>query len=653
MSASPGVPPRASILIVCHRRSDLLASCLESIRRNVDRANAETIVLFNGTPESARAQLGELLDGVRVIVSGVNLGFSAGNNRAAAIARGEYLVFLNDDTEVRPGWLEALLRTADRHPEAGAVGSKVVHPDGRMQEAGSIIWNDGSTIGVGRGIPEASSRWDFMREVDYASACSLLVRRDLFEQIGGFDARFFPGYNEDVDLCLSVQTRGHRILYEPRSVIVHHESQTGAESRTFLILRGRTALREKWGRTLSRFCEPRPGDPSAVALAVHRARRSPRRVLIVDDRLPNPGLGSGFGRMLDAVRDLAGARYAVSFYPTASADGDRAELQELGVEVIEQELVRHLADPANFYDVGIVSRPHNFKHVLKLRRFQSHAAVIYDAEALFHRRLEREAELLAPYEPAAAQLALSKAEHARRLEQRVVREVDRVISVSKVEAGFLRAVPGHCPVDVIEPLAPDVRMTQSGFTERAGMVFVAGWLGPYPSPNSDGLEWFAAHALPLIEATLESSARLLVTGGNPPREVLGLAGTAISFVGHVADLAQTYDQARVAIVPVRYGAGIKIKALEALQHGVPVVTTSVGAEGIDGAGGPAVEVCDDPAEFAERVVALLSDERSWSAARAEMVALHEHWSSRTRAPWASIVETALKEKTIDRVALHR
>ncbi len=652
MSASSGVPPRASILIVCHRRSDLLADCLRSIRENVQGVAAETIVLFNGTPEAERFELAALLDGTRVVVSGVNLGFGAGNNRAAEFARGEFLVFLNDDAEVRPGWLEALVATADRHPRAGAVGSKVVLPDGRLQEAGSIIWSDGSTLGVGRGIPEASRQWDYRRETDYASACSLLVRRALFEQIGGFDDRFFPGYNEDVDLCLSIRASGHRVLYEPRSEIVHHESQTGADAKTFLIMRGRKMLNEKWGPALERFPEPHPRDPTAIALAVHRAKGSPRRVLIVDDRLPNPGLGSGFGRMLDALRDLSGAGYATYFYPTASGAGEVSELQELGVEVIEQELGKHLADPANFYDVAIVSRPHNFKHVRRLRRFQPHAAVIYDAEALFHRRLEREAELLAASDPAAAELTLRKAEDARRLERRVVRAVDRVISVSKVEARFLRSIPRHCPVDVIEPLAPDVRMTRRAFSERDGMVFVAGWLGPYPSPNSDGLEWFAAHALPLIEERL-GSVRLSITGGDPPREVQELAGESIRFVGHVKDLAQMYDAARLAIVPVRYGAGIKIKALEALQHGVPVVTTSVGAEGIDGAGGPAVSVCDDPGEFAEHALALLRDERTWDTARTAITALHERWESRVQAPWAAIVETALQEKTIDRVALHR
>lgn len=651
MPASPGAP-RASILIVCHRRSDLLADCLRSIRRNAGEVPAETIVLFNGTPEADRRELAELLDGVRVIVSGVNLGFGTGNNRAAALARGEYLVLLNDDAEVRPGWLDALVRTAERHPQAGAVASKVIHPDGRLQEAGSIIWRDGSTLGVGRGIPEASTRWDYLREIDYGSACSLLVRRALFERIGGFDDRFFPGYNEDVDLCLSLRAAGQRVLYEPRSEIVHHESQTGAEAKTFLIMRGRELLREKWAATLECFPEPRPRDPTAIALAVHRARGNPRRVLIIDDRLPNPGLGSGFGRMLDALRDLSGSGYATSFYATASRAGDRSELQELGVEVIDQELGQHLADPANFYDVAIVSRPHNFKHVRRLRRFQPHAAVIYDAEALFHRRLEREAALLADSDPEAARLAMQEAHHARRLEQKVVRSVDRVISVSKVEAQFLRSIPQHCPIDVIEPLAPDVRMTRRPFAERNGMVFVAGWLGPYPSPNSDGLEWFAEHALPLIEHR-RSPVRLSVTGGGPPLEVLTLAGRSITFVGHVDDLAGIYDAARLAIVPVRYGAGIKIKALEALQHGVPVVTTSVGAEGIDGAGGPAVSVCDDPGEFAERALALLDDERAWEAARTAIAGLHERWESRVQAPWAAIVETALKEKTIDRVALHR
>jgi glycosyltransferase involved in cell wall biosynthesis len=374
-------------------------------------------------------------------------------------------------------------------------------------------------------------------------------------------------------------------------------------------------------------------------------------LLVIDDRLPAQGAGSGFGRMLEAVRELAAAGYALSLHPTGTAAGDRRELQDLGVNIVENDLRSHLASPASLYDVAIISRPHNFTTAIRpIRRHQPQSAIIYDAEALFHRRLEREAELLRASDPQAAERLWAEARQSRHLEQRIVRAVDRAVSVSAVEAEFLRSVAGHCPIEVIEGLARGAQMTPSPFVERRGMVLVAGWLAPYPSPNSDGLEWFVEHVLPRVTRRLPW-AELSVTGAGGYEQVGRVAGPCVRFLGHLDDLGVVYDRARVAIVPLRYGAGIKNKAIEALQHGVPVVTTNVGAEGIPGAGGNALTVCDDPAAFADRLVALLDDRRAWESARAAVAELNAGWGRVRTSSWPEIVETALKEKTIGRVAV--
>ncbi len=629
----------------------MLAGCMASLQRHVSRAVPfETLVLFNGTPIADRERVRSALGADRLVEADVNLGFPGGNNRLAAMAKGEFLVFLNDDAEVQPGWLEALVQTADAHPAADAVGSRLMHPDGSLQEAGSVIWRDGSTIGVGRGLPPSSRRYDYLRDVDYVSASSLLVRRSTFERLGGFDERYFPGYLEDVDLCLAIRSHGGRVLYQPRSVAVHHESQSGAESKNFLILRGRRMLRDKWTAELAHRAEAKPWDQTAIELAIHRARGNPRRVLIVDDRLPDPGGGSGFGRMLDAIRELSAAGYAISLHPTIDAGGPRAAIQDLGVEVVEGDLAEHLATPHITYDVAIVSRPNNFSVIRRLRRLQPQSAIVYDAEALFHRRLEREAAVLQHTNPQQAALALTHAEPMRRLEEHIARTVDRVVAVSTVEAEALEQMPRHRPVDVIEGRSLDARITARPFERRWGMVLVAGWLAPYPSPNSDGLEWFLDHVLPVVRETLPW-AELRVTGAKPPEELVCRASPSLKFVGHVQDLGALYDSARLAIVPVRYGAGIKNKALEAVLHGVPVVATTVGAEGVPGAPGPGFAVTDEPAQFARHVVALLNDRRAWTAARAALVQLRLQDDSRPRPGWPAIVEELLKDRTVDPLAV--
>ena len=144
-------------------------------------------MVLNGARLEVRDFLEQAVDGVTLVPSEVNVGFAGACNLGRRAARGTFLALLNDDTEIEEGWLEQLVATAEAHPGVGAVGSAVLFPDGRVQEAGSIDWNDGSTIPVGRGAATLAPEHDFVRDVDYCSACSLLVRTSTWDAVGGMD----------------------------------------------------------------------------------------------------------------------------------------------------------------------------------------------------------------------------------------------------------------------------------------------------------------------------------------------------------------------------------------------------------------------------------------------------------------------------------
>lgn len=175
------------------------------------------------------------------------------------------------------------------------------------------------------------------------------------------------------------------------------------------------------------------------------------------------------------------------------------------------------------------------------------------------------------------------------------------------------------------------------------MLAVLGWAAGGLSPNADGLLWFASEVLPRIRRRLPW-ARLFVTGGTPPPEVAHLAGPAIVFLGHVSDLATVYSAARVAIVPLRYGSGVKNKTVEALLFGVPVVATSIGAEGIDCAGLEAIDVCDDPEAFAAAATLLLSDRRAWDDRRRTLEQLVAHWEEAPVGRWTDVIDEVCRER---------
>jgi GT2 family glycosyltransferase len=269
--------PDLSVCILVLDHTAMVLACLESLRRpGALPQRTELVVVANGTPPD---QLDGLMarDDVVLVVNNVNLGFAAGCNQAASVARGPLLVFLNDDSTVERGCIDALVRAAATDPAIGAVGSRILYGDGTLQEAGSVIWRDGSTTHVGEGLPPGSVAFQESRDVDYASANGLLVTRRAWDAVGGFDERFYPAYFEDVDLCMGLVAGGFRIRYQPEARVVHQGSQSTTEVyRVFLLARNRQRLVEKWGRVLERFDPPPQKDDgpkfeAAVRRAVRRA----------------------------------------------------------------------------------------------------------------------------------------------------------------------------------------------------------------------------------------------------------------------------------------------------------------------------------------------------------------------------------------------
>ncbi len=646
----PGrVDPVASVVVVAWRDAPHLEACLAAFAQSAPRVAHELIVVANEPTVALVRRLPALAGRATVLRSEANLGFGGAVNLAASRARGELLALLNDDARPEPGWLDELVAAHARHPGAAAVGGLTLFPDGRVQEAGSVVWADGWTTGVGRGETVAEGRFLADRRVDYCSAANLAVRRAAFLGAGGFDDLYYPAYFEDVDLCLRLRSGGGEIWFTAAARVRHGESKsTNATFRAFLMETNHARFVGRWSDQLGAR-PPRDTSPTGIERAVCAAAGAEARLLVIDDRTPDPAFGSGLGRMADVLTELSAVgRYLVTFFAGAEGGiGATDRLERLGVEHVRTDLVAyrgrlgdaiadHLATRPTGYEAVLVSRPHNYeRYAATLRALLPGVPLLYDAEAVYSRRLERQAAL-AP--DLVTRLALERELAAmQRLEAAIATGADAIVCICEEEAEVFRHLGGRA-VLVNPPQLAGAAPTPAGFAERAGIAFVAGWGAGGASPNADGLIWFVRNVLGRVRARVPD-ARLYVSGAEPPRNVRRLEGPAVELGGKVEDLAELYGRVRVAIVPVRSGAGVKLKTVEALQHGVPVVATTVGAEGIALDEPGALAIADEPAAFADALVALLTDAAAWEAQRRAIEQQERRWAQLERpSVWRDLVD---------------
>lgn len=211
-----------SIIIPSYNNQRLMEKCLASIRKNTVEIDFEVLVVDDCSADGARDYLKAQKD-IQLILNDKNLGFAASNNKAANIARGNIMVFLNNDTEVQPGWLKSIDEVFKKEKNIGAVGVRLLFPDGKIQHAGVVIAPDHTPRHIYRlkptGYPAANKERDFK----VLTAACLAIPKKIFEEMGGFDEAYRNGL-EDVDLCLKIYHKGYRLIYTPKAVVIHHES---------------------------------------------------------------------------------------------------------------------------------------------------------------------------------------------------------------------------------------------------------------------------------------------------------------------------------------------------------------------------------------------------------------------------------------------
>ncbi len=217
-----------SIIIPVFNKVEFTKQCIENLALNTAYKPYEVIIIDNSSSDGTGEFLESLEGDVKIITNDTNFGFARSNNQGAKVAKGKYLMFLNNDTIPQPGWLDNMVKIMKERPDVAVVGSKLIYPDNTIQHAGVAFDVTDSSVRLShiyKGFDKEHKAVNYIREMNAVTAACMLVRKNLFLNIGMFDEGFLNGY-EDVDFCLRVREMGNKIIYNSESELYHYEETT-------------------------------------------------------------------------------------------------------------------------------------------------------------------------------------------------------------------------------------------------------------------------------------------------------------------------------------------------------------------------------------------------------------------------------------------
>ncbi len=645
--------PTVSIVIPVYNQFAYTYACLKSIAKNSGDILYEVIIADDCSTDLTK-HIGEAVTGIRVIRNNENLRFLLNCNNAAKQAKGKYILFLNNDTQVMPGWLEPLVSLIEQDADEnnkriaqqnisevkntflkqarqekahtkrlqqkiqekqqkqrakiGMVGSKLIYPDGRLQEAGGILWKDASAWNYGHLQDPTMPEYNYVKEVDYISGAAIMIRADLWNQLGGFDERYVPAYCEDSDLAFMVRQAGFKVVYQPKSVVIHFEGiSNGTDTSSGLKayqVENTKKFYDKWKNVLEKEHNPNGVNPF---LARDRSF-SKKTMLFVDHYVPQYDKDAGSRTVFAYIRMFARAGFNIKFI------GDNffphqpytSVLQQMGVEVLygnwyAQHWKEWLSENADSFDYAFLNRPHIAVKYIDLIREKTKAKILYYGHDLHFVRCHRE------YEVTGNPKLLGEAEDWKAKELALMRKSDITTYPSQIEIDEIHRIdPDIKALAIPAYIFDSVDSAEYMLNERRDLFFIGGYTH---GPNVDAVKWFVGNILPIVCKDIPD-IRIHIAGSNMPQDLIDLASEHVIIEGMLSDeqLEKFYHTIRLNVVPLRYGAGIKGKIVESMRYGLPVVTTPCGAEGIIGAES-VLAIANSAEDIARRIISVYNDEK--------------------------------------------
>ena len=606
----PDAPtPLVSIIVPVYNQYKYTLLCLWAILQNSGDIAYEVILADDNSSDETK-DIGSKIKNLKIVRNNENLRFLKNCNNAAKSAKGKYLLFLNNDTQVQPGWLKPLVDLMEKDPAIGLCGSKLIYPDGTLQEAGGIVWKDGSAWNYGRNKNPAYEEYNYLKEVDYISGASIMLRKDLWNELGGFDEYFAPAYYEDTDLAFRVRyEKNLKVVYQPLSVVVHFEGKsngtdTNSGLKAYQVTNGKKFY-ERWKNVL----QENQTTTDNLFLARDRSQNK-KTLLFIDAIMLTFDKDTGSRVSFQYLQFFRKAGLNVKFLPQKAQPKEKYQdaIQQLGVEVVQAkeyytDYKTWLKENGKYIDYVYLNRPTVADWCIKELKKYTNAKIIYQGHDLhFLRELRR-------YETEKSPEALKSSNFHKEIETRIIKEADVTCMFSDVEIAEIKKFAPQANAHSVPLFVFDTALKKDIVYQpqkRKDIMFIGGFRH---TPNIDGIKWFVKEVFPKAKKKIPDLKFYLV-GSNAPNEILKLTSDDIIVTGFVTDeqLDEIYKNIKISVVPLRFGAGVKGKVIEAIYNKVPVITTTIGAEGIDNSSG-ILGVYDKADKFAEELVKLYNDDK--------------------------------------------
>lgn len=604
--------PKVSIIIPFYNQINFTINCLHFLSKHLSEKNPYEIILIddNSTEPYDFSHISNL----KIIRNSENLGFLRNVNKGIHFAKGEYIYLLNNDTEVHEGFLDELFYVFENFDNVGAVGSMLINPNCTLQEAGCVFLKDFNITQVVRRKKVYYPEVNYIYKVDYCSGCSLLFKKyNDSGELNLLDEQFVPAYFEETDLCFNFKYNQRKdIYYTPFSKVLHYNGITYnsknnvakvSETKEQIFKVNAEKFKQKWNNEISNIQAESDTD-RIIELYGNKS------ILFFCGLIPEYDRDSGSNRLKEIMMSYIELGYHVTLVMKYNFISNLyvEYYQRLGINVyyehysfkgFEKYLKRFQSHPTISWFYG----PQVFdKYCNTVKKILPNSKIVYDMVDIHHVRFKRAIDL----EPKNIGLRLNYIKY-KKIELKAAEKSDVVITISDAEKQYMTQLCDASKLMTISNVhytKIDINQTLS-YKSRNGILFI----GSRHPPNIDAVTFLYNEIMPLVWKAIPEMKVFII--GNVNAYVGQINHPNFIFKGYVKDIEEYLNSVKIMVAPLRYGAGVKGKIGQAFEYFLPVVTSSIGAEGMQLENRKNALIEDSPEGFANAIVELCQNEQLW------------------------------------------